>query len=109
MNINLGRQLHLNTVSQLGVFNQVENWKIKKLELRFQVRLNLYINSDRFVYIFKGFCKSGSHSPTGLEPCIACEKGYYQDMEGQKACSKCGVNETTSSVGSNSSKKCGSM
>ena len=51
-------------------------------------------------------CKPGSYSPTGLEPCIQCEKGFYQETEGQRLCIKCGVNTTTPEEGSNSSMLC---
>ncbi|CAH3141747.1 unnamed protein product [Porites lobata] len=51
-------------------------------------------------------CKAGSYSPTGLEPCIQCEKGFYQETEGQRLCIKCGVNTTTPEEGSNSSMQC---
>ncbi|PFX23088.1 Fibropellin-1 [Stylophora pistillata] len=52
-------------------------------------------------------CKAGSFSPTGLEPCFVCDKGLYQEMEGERHCLKCGVNETTPSEGSNNSMQCG--
>ena len=51
-------------------------------------------------------CKPGLYSPTGLEPCIQCEKGFYQETEGQRLCIKCGVNTTTPEEGSNSSMLC---
>ncbi|XP_022794659.1 sushi, von Willebrand factor type A, EGF and pentraxin domain-containing protein 1-like [Stylophora pistillata] len=51
-------------------------------------------------------CLPGTYSPTGLEPCISCGKGFYQEIEGQRACFKCGVNKTTSKEGSNSSMQC---
>jgi len=51
-------------------------------------------------------CKPGSYSPTGMEPCFLCGKGYYQQMEGQRLCNKCGENTTTSEAGSNSSVHC---
>ncbi|XP_022803614.1 uncharacterized protein LOC111340956 [Stylophora pistillata] len=54
-----------------------------------------------------GFCKAGSYSPTGLEPCLPCDKGFYQEMDGQKNCLRCAVNQTTTSEGSNSSLLCG--
>lgn len=57
----------------------------------------------------EAFCKTGSYSPTGLEPCIACDKGYYQNKEGQRMCVECGVNQTTSAKGSNSSIQCGGI
>ena len=44
-----------------------------------------------------------------MRPCIACDKGYYQDMEGQRACLQCGANQTTTAVGSNSSMQCGGI
>lgn len=57
----------------------------------------------------KGLCKPGSYSPTGLEPCIPCDKGYYQGMEGQRVCLECGANQTTANEGSNSSMQCGGI
>ncbi|PFX23098.1 sushi, von Willebrand factor type A, EGF and pentraxin domain-containing protein 1-like isoform X2 [Stylophora pistillata] len=53
------------------------------------------------------FCKAGSYSPTGLEPCFPCDKGSYQEVDGKKYCSQCAVNQTTTSEGSNSSMLCG--
>lgn len=52
-------------------------------------------------------CKAGSYSPTGLEPCFPCEKGFYQEMEGQRLCLNCSVDTTTAEEGSTSSKQCG--
>lgn len=54
-------------------------------------------------------CKAGAYSPTGLEPCFPCDKGYYQQLEGQKNCIQCGENTTTSDEGSNSSMQCGGI
>ena len=54
----------------------------------------------------KALCKAGTYSPTGLEPCYLCEKGSYQEMEGQRQCLQCGVNTTTPDEGSNSSAQC---
>ena len=51
-------------------------------------------------------CKAGSYSPTGMEPCFPCEKGYYQEFEGQSQCTKCNANKTTSGRGSNSTIQC---
>lgn len=51
-------------------------------------------------------CKHGSYSPTGLEPCIQCEKGFYQERDGQRLCIKCDINTTTPEEGSNSSLQC---
>ncbi|PFX23092.1 Fibropellin-1 [Stylophora pistillata] len=52
------------------------------------------------------FCKAGSYSPTGLEPCLFCKKGLYQEMEGQHLCLKCGSDKTTPAEGSNNSTQC---
>ncbi|CAH3198766.1 unnamed protein product [Porites evermanni] len=52
------------------------------------------------------FCKAGSYSPTGLEPCISCEKGFYQEKEGQKGCFKCISATTTPGIGSTAPKEC---
>ncbi|XP_078343207.1 uncharacterized protein LOC144628957 isoform X2 [Oculina patagonica] len=52
-------------------------------------------------------CKPGSYSPTGMEPCFPCDKGYYQDLEGQLSCLQCGPIQTTPAEGSNSSVQCG--
>ncbi|XP_068737640.1 uncharacterized protein [Montipora capricornis] len=51
-------------------------------------------------------CKAGSYSPTGMEPCFPCEKGYYQEFEGQSQCTKCNADKTTSGRGSNSTIQC---
>ena len=56
--------------------------------------------------VLKAFCKAGSYSPTGLEPCISCEKGFYQVKEGQKGCLKCITTTTTPGTGSTTSKEC---
>ena len=63
-----------------------------------------------FFFLFmEALCKAGSYSPTGMKPCLPCDKGYYQDMEGQASCFKCGPNQTTSAEGSNSSMQCGGI
>ena len=59
-----------------------------------------------FLSLLTAVCKAGSYSPTGLEPCFPCEKGFYQGTEGQRLCLKCGVHKTTSEEGSTSSKQC---
>lgn len=58
------------------------------------------------VVTFKAMCKLGSYSPTGLAPCIPCEKGFFQEMEGRRLCLKCNLGTTTSDKGSSSSKQC---
>lgn len=62
-----------------------------------------------FSLFLKALCKAGSFSPTGLEPCIACDKGLYQEMAGQRQCLKCSVNKTTPAEGSNNSTQCGGI
>ena len=54
-------------------------------------------------------CKAGSYSPSGAQSCFACDKGSYQNMEGQFSCLKCGPNQTTSAEGSISSLQCGGI
>ena len=61
-----------------------------------------------FVFM-EALCKSGSYSPTGMEPCYLCDKGYHQAMEGQSSCLQCGPNQTTSAEGSNNSMQCGGI
>jgi len=51
-------------------------------------------------------CKPGSYSPTGMEPCFLCTKGYYQTVEGQRSCLECSPTLTTPGEGSNSSMQC---
>ncbi|XP_067018332.1 uncharacterized protein [Acropora muricata] len=53
------------------------------------------------------FCKPGSYSPTGMEPCFLCDKGYYQTEEGKQSCLPCSPNTTTPGEGSNNSVQCG--
>lgn len=62
-----------------------------------------------FLLCLKALCKAGSFSPTGLEPCITCDKGLYQEMVGQRQCLKCSVNETTPAEGSKNSTQCGGI
>ena len=57
----------------------------------------------------EALCQPGSYSPTGMEPCFLCDKGYYQTKEGQNSCLECSPNKTTSTEGSNSSVQCGGM
>ncbi|CAL1301825.1 unnamed protein product [Larinioides sclopetarius] len=45
----------------------------------------------------KGVCLPGTYSPTGLETCLACPTGTYQEREGQKACNLCPEGTTTAS------------
>lgn len=52
-------------------------------------------------------CRAGTFSPTGLEPCMKCEKGFYQEEDGQTVCKRCIEGRTTSSEGSDSSAECG--
>ena len=54
----------------------------------------------------KALCQAGSYSPTGMEPCFPCGKGYYQDMEGQHQCRECSPKQTTPAEGSKSSSQC---
>ena len=58
-----------------------------------------------FVFM-EALCKPGSYSPTGMEPCFLCTKGYYQTMEGQRSCLECSPTLTTPGEGSNSSMQC---
>ncbi len=58
-------------------------------------------------------CAKGSyaaetrHVPYGQSSsCTLCEKGYYQDVEGQSSCKKCPNGTTTASTGANSADKC---
>lgn len=59
-----------------------------------------------FLCLLTAICKAGTYSPTGLEPCLPCEKGFYQELEGQRLCLKCGPDTTTPEEGTNSSKQC---
>lgn len=59
-----------------------------------------------FLYLLTAICKAGTYSPTGLEPCLPCEKGSYQELEGQRLCLKCSPDTTTPEEGSNSSMQC---
>ncbi|XP_031559986.1 uncharacterized protein LOC116296157 isoform X2 [Actinia tenebrosa] len=54
----------------------------------------------------KAYCKRGHYSPTGLEPCVACDKGSYQSMDGQLKCKTCPDNQTTHSEGATSLNNC---
>ena len=54
----------------------------------------------------EALCQPGSYSPTGMEPCFLCDKGYYQTKEGQSSCLECSPNKTTFAEGSNSSTQC---
>ncbi|KAF8768189.1 Sushi like protein [Argiope bruennichi] len=45
----------------------------------------------------KGICLPGTYSPTGLETCLACPIGTYQEHEGQKVCNVCPEGTTTAS------------
>ena len=67
------------------------------------------INTEHYFFFNSSstaYCKAGSYSPTGLEPCFPCQKGDYQPLEGQSSCFKCSANTTTSREGSNSSGQC---
>ncbi|XP_067134813.1 sushi, von Willebrand factor type A, EGF and pentraxin domain-containing protein 1-like [Centruroides vittatus] len=51
-------------------------------------------------------CMPGSYSETGLEPCIPCDLGYYQDEHGQTFCIMCPENLTTTDIKSDSESDC---
>ncbi|ESO11989.1 hypothetical protein HELRODRAFT_158374 [Helobdella robusta] len=50
----------------------------------------------------KGQCEEGYISKSGLEPCLACPKGYYQPGKGGSLCMACPSNTTTTEVGATS-------
>ncbi|KAH7953194.1 hypothetical protein HPB49_005856 [Dermacentor silvarum] len=54
----------------------------------------------------KEYCKPGTHSFSGLQPCKSCEKGTYQGLSGQKSCAPCPARTTTLQEGSNSHLEC---
>ena len=67
-------------------------------------------DSLSWLFVFmEALCQPGSYSPTKMEPCFLCDKGYYQTKEGQSSCLECSPNKTTSAEGSNSSTQCGGM
>ncbi|XP_033116115.1 sushi, von Willebrand factor type A, EGF and pentraxin domain-containing protein 1-like [Anneissia japonica] len=51
-------------------------------------------------------CKPGTHSTTGLEPCIACQQGTFQPDSRSIPCNPCPFNLTTWTVGAVSSSDC---
>ena len=67
----------------------------------------LCMYNNFYNYFFEALCRAGTFSPTGLEPCMKCEKGFYQEEDGQTVCKRCIEGRTTSSEGSNSSAECG--
>ncbi|GBO08937.1 Sushi, von Willebrand factor type A, EGF and pentraxin domain-containing protein 1, partial [Araneus ventricosus] len=54
----------------------------------------------------KGICLPGTYSPTGLETCLSCPAGTYQEREGQKVCNLCPEGTTTASSQSVSILEC---
>ncbi|GFX94270.1 sushi, von Willebrand factor type A, EGF and pentraxin domain-containing protein 1 [Trichonephila clavipes] len=54
----------------------------------------------------KGICQPGTYSPTGLETCLACPIGTYQEHSRQHTCSVCPEGTTTASLQSASEFDC---
>ncbi|GFT70691.1 sushi, von Willebrand factor type A, EGF and pentraxin domain-containing protein 1 [Nephila pilipes] len=54
----------------------------------------------------KGICQPGTYSPTGLETCLACPIGTYQEHAGQHTCSACPEGTTTAGLQSVSEFDC---
>lgn len=54
----------------------------------------------------KRFCKPGTYSDSGLETCISCPVGMYQNQEGQTSCEPCPNGTTTSTEGADNYKDC---
>lgn len=53
-------------------------------------------------------CPPGYFSSTGLTPCQACPRGFYQENIGSNACKQCNGYETTESKGAVSKQACAS-
>lgn len=54
----------------------------------------------------KNYCAPGTHSDTGLQPCLPCERGSYQAHSGRKSCDQCPAPRTTLEEGSRSRFDC---
>ncbi|KAK3090083.1 hypothetical protein FSP39_009008 [Pinctada imbricata] len=54
----------------------------------------------------KAKCLPGTFSPTGLERCETCERGFYQPEYGQTECLKCPPDSTTWKRGARRIQKC---
>lgn len=54
----------------------------------------------------KGICRMGTYSSNGLETCLACPVGTYQDRVGQNTCDTCPGETTTAGVHSATKAEC---
>ncbi|KAG8190449.1 hypothetical protein JTE90_009286 [Oedothorax gibbosus] len=60
----------------------------------------------RHVEDCKKICQPGSYSETGLETCLVCPHGSYQEFVGQMSCHACPEGKTTADIGSSSETDC---
>ena len=67
-------------------------------EFLHEYRQMLFISSD--------LCLPGSYSETGLERCVTCLQGYYQNDYGQMSCIACSDGTTTTRRGAMQVSKC---
>lgn len=53
-----------------------------------------------------GICQPGTYSATGLQTCISCPVGTYQEYAGNVSCNVCPNGTTTENVGTVSDEDC---
>ena len=56
--------------------------------------------------ILTGICLEGTYSENGVEPCMLCPKGEFQNKTGQSRCQPCPGLQSTPGEGTTSLKAC---